>query len=68
MDGTFYAGIFEKDGNDLTLVTNMKLNQNGTVDAEFKIEDATAPEKVTYVVKETDKDGNILDPDEFPYE
>ena len=68
VDGTFYAGIFKKDGNDLTLVTNMKLNQNGTVDAEFKIEDATAPEKVTYVVKETDKDGNILDPDEFPYE
>lgn len=69
VDDTFYAGVFTQDSNgDLTLIKNVELIQNDTVEAEIPLAENEEPDKVTFVIKETDKDGNILDPDEFPYE
>lgn len=69
VDDTFYAGVFTEDSNgDLTLIKNVELTQNGTVEAEIPLGENEEPDKVTYVIRETDKDGNILDHDEFPYE
>ena len=69
VDDTFYAGVFSEDSDgNLTLIQNVTLTQNGTVDVEIPLDANEQPDKVTYVIKETDKDGNILDSDEFPYE
>lgn len=68
-DDTFYAGIFQKESDgSLTLIRNVELTQNGTVEETFALPANSEPDKITYTVMETDKDGNILDPDEFPFE
>lgn len=68
-DDVFYVGIFKKesDGSE-TLVANEELLQNGEVTVEFKITEEEREDSMTYVVKETDKDGNPVDKDTFPYE
>lgn len=67
-DETFYAGIFEKDEEgDLVLLQNVELKQNDKVTVDIPFAENTQPEKVTYTVMETDKDGNFIDPDSFPY-
>ena len=69
MDDNFNAGVITHYINvDLTLIKNVELVQNDTVEAEIPLAENEEPDKVTFVIKETDKDGNILDPDEFPYE
>lgn len=68
-DDTFYAGVFSKKSNgSLKLVQNVELKQNDTVTVTVPFEQNQMPDSVTYVVKETDKDGNVLNADEFPYE
>ncbi|NSG82665.1 LPXTG cell wall anchor domain-containing protein [Blautia schinkii] len=67
-DNTFYAGIFEKDENDeLVLLKNMKLKQNGVVTAEFALPNHEKDAEFTYTVLETDKDGKPVIKDAFPY-
>ena len=46
----------------------MELKQNDTVTVTIPFEENQMPDSVTYVVKETDKDGNILNADDFPYQ
>lgn len=68
-DDTFYAGIFEKNGNgDLTLLKNMELKQNGVVTAEFALPNNEEDAEFTYTVMETDKDGKPVEKNAFPYE
>lgn len=67
-DDTFYAGVFSNKNGSLELVQNVELKQNDTVTVTIPFEENQMPDSVTYVVKETDKDGNILNADSFPYE
>lgn len=66
---TFYAGVFKEAGDgSLTLVQNAELKQNDTVTVKIPFEQSNMPDTVSYVVKETDKDGNVLNAASFPYE
>ena len=66
---TFYAGVFKEVGDgSLTLVQNAELKQNDTVTVKIPFEQSNMPDTVSYVVKETDKDGNVLNAASFPYE
>lgn len=66
---TFYAGVFKEAGDgSLTLVQNAELKQNDTVTVKIPFEQSNMPDTVSYVVKETDKDGNVLNANSFPYE
>lgn len=68
VNDTFYAGVFEKNSDgSLKLVQTVELKQNDTVTVTIPFEQNTMPDKVTYTVKETDKDGNILNANDFPY-
>lgn len=63
VDDKFYATVFDDSGK---AVSTVELKQNSTVTVTVP-----APENekdtVTYSVKETDKDGNVLDKDAFAY-
>lgn len=69
VDDTFYASVFkaESDGS-LLLVETAELKQNGTVTLEVSFDSGEEPESVEYTVMETDKEGNPIDKDLFPYE
>lgn len=69
VNDTFYAGVFQKasDGT-LTLVQNTELKQNDTVTVKIPFSQSNMPDSISYVVKETDKDGKVLNTDSFPYE
>lgn len=69
VDDTFYASVFkaESDGS-LLLVETAELKQNGTVTLEVSFDSGEDPESVEYTVMETDKEGNPIDKDLFPYE
>lgn len=67
-DDTFYAGVFSNKNGSMKLVQNVELKQNDTVTVTIPFEENQMPDSVTYVVKETDKDGNILNADDFPYQ
>lgn len=69
VDDTFYAGIFEKDsdGNPV-LISNIELEQNDTVEVNIQIPEEDVPEEITYIIKETDKNGDpVSDKKNFPY-
>lgn len=67
-DDTFYAGIFEKDSEgDPILISNVELEQNGTVEVNIELSDEELPEEITYIVKETDEDGEPVNKKDFPY-
>ena len=69
VNDTFYASVFkaESDGS-LLLVETAELKQNGTVTLEVSFDSGEEPESVEYTVMETDKEGNPIDKDLFPYE
>lgn len=63
VDDKFYATVFDDSGKAVSTV-ELKQNDKVTVTVPFS-EDIKAT--VTYAVKETDKDGNVLDKDSFAY-
>ena len=63
VDDKFYANVFDDSGKAVSTV-ELKQNDKVTVTVPFS-EDIKAT--VTYAVKETDKDGNVLDKDSFAY-
>lgn len=65
VEDTFYAGIF-KDG-ELVQVVELKQNDVVTVEVPLDVKD-NVPVATKYIVKETDKDGNPVDKEEFEYE
>lgn len=68
VDDTFYAGIFEKDSDGLLiLVSNVELEQNNTVELNIQLPEEDIPEEITYIVKETDKNGTPVSKKKFPY-
>lgn len=68
VDDTFYAGIFEKDSDGLLiLVSNVELEQNDTVELNIQLPEEDIPEEITYIVKETDKNGTPVSKKKFPY-
>lgn len=68
VEDTFYAGVFKEDSDGtLELVENTELRQNGSVTVEVSFEADTEPDSVIYTVMETDKDGNPIDQNTFPY-
>lgn len=66
----FYAGVFQNDGSgDPPLVAVTELVNNGSVEVEVPLpaeEDLT--DEVTYIVKETDKDGKPINKKGFAYQ
>ena len=63
VDDKFYATVFDDSGKVVSTV-ELKQNDKVTVTVPFS-EDIK--DTVTYVVKETDKNGNVLDKDAFAY-
>ncbi len=63
VDDKFYATVFDDSGKAVSTV-ELKQNDKVTVTVPFS-EDIK--DTVTYAVKETDKDGNVLDKDSFAY-
>ena len=66
----FYASIYEltgtSDNEEQTLIQTVQLKQNDTVTVALPV-DADTSKTRTYVVTETDADGNELDSDNFAY-
>ena len=68
VDDTFYAGIFEKNSEgDSILVSNVELEQNGTVEVTIQQDEEDLPEEIIYTVKETDEKGTPVKKGKFPY-
>ena len=68
VDDTFYAGIFERDSDGLLiLISNVELEQNDTVELNIQLPEEDIPEEITYIVKETDKNGTPVSKKKFPY-
>lgn len=63
VDDKFYATVFDDSGKVVSTV-ELKQNDKVTVTVPFS-EDIK--DTVTYAVKETDKNGNVLDKDSFAY-
>ncbi|MFR3880948.1 MAG: hypothetical protein ACLTX6_00280 [Lachnospiraceae bacterium] len=63
VDDKFYVTVFDDSGKVVSTV-ELKQNDKVTVTVPFS-EDIK--DTVTYVVKETDKNGNVLDKDAFAY-
>lgn len=63
VDDKFYATVFDDSGKAVSTV-ELKQNDKVTVTVPFS-EDIK--DTVTYAVKETDKNGNVLDKDSFAY-
>lgn len=64
-DDTFYASVYKKTSDtDSELVTVVELKQNDTVTVPVPLDEG---KKTTFIIEETDKDGNELDPDNFAY-
>lgn len=63
VDDKFYATVFDDSGKAVSIV-ELKQNDKVTVTVPFS-EDIK--DTVTYAVKETDKNGNVLDKDSFAY-
>ena len=63
VDDKFYATVFDDSGKVVSTV-ELKQNDKVTVTVPFS-EDIK--DTVTYAVKETDKNGNVLDKDAFAY-
>ena len=63
VDDKFYATVFDDSGKAVSTV-ELKQNDKVTVTVPFS-EDIK--DTVTYAVKETDKNGNVLDKDAFAY-
>lgn len=68
VDDTFYAGVFKDNSGTLELVNKIELKQNGSVTVNVPFPDNQVPDSMTYVVKETDKDGKAVDSSSFAYE
>lgn len=67
VDDTFYAGAFSVESNgDLHLEKKVTLKQNGTARITIELENDEEIHSVTYMILETDKDGNPVD-DTFKY-
>lgn len=69
VNDTFYAGIFRVESNgDEEWIETVTLKQNGTVEVEVPLGGEDGRGDITYVVRETDKDGDPIDKDTFAYE
>lgn len=65
----FYAGVFTRDADGtLVWVQTVELEQNGTVQVKLPLGGEDATEDITYIVLETDEEGNPVDKSVFPYE
>lgn len=68
VNDTFYAGIFEKDSDGAQiLVSNVELEQNGTVELNIQLPEKNLSEEITYIVKETTEKGVPVNKMKFPY-
>lgn len=69
VNDTFHAGIFRVESNgDEEWIETVTLKQNGTVEVEVPLGGEDGRGDITYVVRETDKDGDPIDKDTFAYE
>ena len=68
---TFYASVYEQTGPSdnlsQTLIQTVQLKQNDTVTVALPVDADTSNTK-TFVIEETDANGNTLDSDNFAYE
>lgn len=68
---TFYASVYEQTGTSdnlsQTLIQTVQLKQNDTVTVALPVDADTSKTK-TFVIEETDANGNALDSDNFAYE
>lgn len=68
---TFYASVYEQTGTSdnttQTLIQTVQLKQNDTVTVALPVDADTSKTK-TFVIEETDANGNELDSDNFAYE
>lgn len=68
-DDTFYAGIFRvEDNGDEEWIETVELKQNDTVEVEVPLGGEDGRGDITYMVRETDEDGQPVDKDTFKYE